>query len=440
MSGEQWQRWLSYARSERKRLKETGQLDKLLSGEGREEQKDDRFHEKNTNEKIVTLSLADAIDAASGNKPDNDKVVSQQSLPSMYPPQPVADASRRGSVSHMTNIPGNNIDTTIGEPIDGSASRRSIPPSLGHQKENTQASPQIPATAVSRRIRQSQQSDNSSNRMNLKIPISQHEDIVMSTPAATRSFVADSTGIPQRYSVLEATPVMLSQQSNPQTDGVSTLKPTGLRAQSAPRLRPTTPSNLSVSTNPPQAVPMEGQAPFYTKPNSSSPSRFSSYSSRIVDENIPIPPTFARPGTYPFDPTSQTHSNSSAAVLPPPPYLTSPGRAVADYVTKHQQQRLKQFQDYHDSALTHSEESKELYTTLHKNGRHPDSVQQEEHSQRVSSNALQATTLIVDDLREALESAQIGSNRIDNACTAARYLINSLHSLSNQVDPNTNQK
>lgn len=51
-----------------------------------------------------------------------------------------------------------------------------------------------------------------------------------------------------------------------------------------------------------------------------------------------------------------------------------------------------------------------------------------------------ATSLVLEDLREALESAQIGSNRIDNACTAARFLIKSLSTLSNQVDPNTNQE
>lgn len=43
-------------------------------------------------------------------------------------------------------------------------------------------------------------------------------------------------------------------------------------------------------------------------------------------------------------------------------------------------------------------------------------------------------------LREALESAQMGSNRIENACTAARFLINSLSNISQQVDPNTNHR
>ncbi len=80
---------------------------------------------------------------------------------------------------------------------------------------------------------------------------------------------------------------------------------------------------------------------------------------------------------------------------------------------------------------TYSDETKDLYSSSHS-----------KHANNNNNDipASLATSLVLEDLRDALESAQIGSNRIDNACTAARFLINSLSTLSNQVDPNTTQE
>jgi hypothetical protein len=497
MSGEQWQRWLSYARSERKRLKDAGEIDRFM----RKHQgyPDDDHSERSSRVVPTTMSLAEAIDA-SNSRDDNNSPQDDHSYSSRPAPQPTSDdASRRRSLFHMTSVPVNVAETTIGEPVELSPRRRNFTPTLGQPKEHSQPVPMpshsSSSTSYLGRKPVPERNAMSPGRVNVNvtIPRPQHEDVILSTPAPKPVLNDNSStakGTPNRYSVLETTPAMLSARSSSQTtmtidDGFSTVKPIGLRAHSAPRLRPTMPSNLAVTNtpavNPPGGIPMPGESSHMQSgrktTTTTSPPRFTS---RIIeDASLPKPPPPSSMTTTTTWATAASHSNphhvaaqSQAAFAPSAPFLASPGKAVAAYVTKQQQQQQQQQQLQYQMQQQerYSGGEDDMYAMLHRTGRRPlppsaaavgggggereasheskrsttpaplPAKRPEAHTAAAATAAASISSQMLDDLRETLESAQMGTSRIENACTAARFLISSLGALSQQVDPNTNQK
>lgn len=506
MSGEQWQRWLSYARSERKRLKESGEIDRFM----RKHQgyPDDDHGERSSRVVPSTMSLAEAIDASNNSRDDNHSQQDDHSYSSHPAPQSSSnDASRRRSLFHMTSIPVNVAETTIGEPVELSPRRRNFTPTLGQppkehpQPESMSSHPSSITSHMGRKLMPERNATSPGRvNVNVTIPRPQHENVILSTPAPKPMLNEQSSSIakgttPNRYSVLETTPAMLSARSSSQTmttstidDGFSTVKPVGLRAHSAPRLRPTMPSNLTVTNTPavnppgfPTATGDSGHLQSGRKATTTtSPSRFTS---RIIEEaSFPKQPpstTTAWANTNANASSHHSHhvaSQSQTASAPSVPFLSSPGKAVAAYVTKQQQQQQllqRQMQQHQEERNAGGggggEGGDDMYAILHRSGRHPlppsatsngrepssyeskrstttttaaslPAKRPEPHHTAAAAAAASISSQMLDDLRETLESAQMGTSRIENACTAARFLISSLGALSQQVDPNTNQK
>lgn len=429
MSGEQWQRWLVYARSERKRLKEMGQVDNAInrsSSSFEEEQsmettylRDDSsgenvsFGEMHTGKSLSkTMSLAEAIDAGIEKNNRNMTLANTYSEPASHPQIPSSGSSRRRSLFHMTNV---STESSLHHHIDPSLIRR-IPPTLG-QPSLAPPKPEsrIPATALARKASREINLNRTTNMSNSLLDLNETFGGVQnfSSPVSKRE-TSNHSGSARHYSALEVTPAVAVQA---QQDGFSTSKPSGLCSQSAPRMRPT-PSNLSpVSTT-------GNTSNYYQSQKHRSPARSSGFTSRIAN-NPYHPSNTSSASLSQIKPKSTgfTHTSSNA---PNVPELASPTRVMTNFVTKYAHDTLNKRFD------VSSDEYKEYYS--------PEANNEYRSEPEISSSAFKETNLDLEDLRVASESAQIGSNRIDNACTAAKFLINSLSTLSNQVDPSTLQK
>jgi hypothetical protein len=191
--------------------------------------------------------------------------------------------------------------------------------------------------------------------------------------------------------------------------GVSTEKPNALRSRSAPRQRSTLPSET-------KATPM-GSSLFSSSASFSS----SSSSSQFQPNKLMQIPQSTNAGNQQHIPVKTM----------PPSYrspihldqLKSP-RSSALYsdllreVWLAQQQPEKQHSPQLGSSKQQVESNQETSTSIPTNNHHTN----------------------VEDLRNALETAQIGSNRIETACTAARYLLNSLSAISGHADQHLSER
>lgn len=232
MSGEQWQRWLTFARSEKKRL--------VAEAEQQSTQ---------------TLSLADAI--ASHSEDDNDFNYRQESS---------REEKSNHKLKSVSSTRSTSIDLgeskTIGEPID--PFRRSLSSTLGQPKATSQPAfpPQQPHHHQAARMPAPSVQSSARRSVDINLPRPTH-DINELTPQQHHSkptFMKDdqshrplissgSTYLSSPFAAINRHNFDASQSSVNHTGsegGVSTNKPASLRAHSAPRLRPTTPSNLTI--------------------------------------------------------------------------------------------------------------------------------------------------------------------------------------------------
>lgn len=425
MSGEQWQRWLVYARSERKRLKEMGQLDNAInrpSSSFEEEQsiettylRDDSsgenvsFGEMHKSKSLsTTMSLAEAIDAGIEKNNRNMMLANTYSEPASHSQIPSSDSSRRRSMFHMTNV---STESSLHHHIDPSLIRR-IPPTLGQPfLAPPKPESRIPATALARKASREINLNRTTNMSNSLLDLIETFGGVQnfSSPVSKRE-TSNHSGSARHYSALEVTPAVAAQA---QQGVFSTSKPSGLCNQSAPRMRPTVPVSITGNTS-----------NSYQSQKCRSPARSNGFTSRIVN-NLYHPSNTSSASLSQIKPKSTgfTHTSSNAFNVPE---LASPAHVMTNFVNKYAHETLnKRFG-------VSSDECKEYYS--------PEANNENRSEPEISASAFKETNLDLQDLQVASESAQIGSNRIDNACTAAKFLINSLSTLSNQVDPSTLQK